>query len=220
MRQLSLTSLAGVVLVVLFFEGGQASDVPLEALEIRNSNDQTNKSAESSDTLTINANNIYHAQQQTFYINPVPNTAVSWPHGCCANNFSRRDYVVTPGIGAHKFFKKEVTWNTARDICVRNGAQLAVINSDAEEALFRSWKSNNSLTGVWIGVHDFFQKNWWVTMTGEPLAAMSYDMWSYNLPDKTSNNRHCGVLWSIQKKGISHCPCHWNYSFVCEIDLC
>ncbi|XP_076643432.1 hemolymph lipopolysaccharide-binding protein-like isoform X14 [Halictus rubicundus] len=199
MRQLWLT--AGVVLVVLFFEGGQASVVAVNPV-----NQSVNTTAGLFEVVPVNA---------------VPNTVSVEPKSmCCVTGLDRNDYIVTPGVGAHKFFKQAMTWNVARDICVRDGAQLAVINSDAEEALFRSWKSNNSLTGVWIGVHDFFQKNWWVTMTGEPLAAMSYDMWSYNLPDKTSNNRHCGVLWSIQKKGISHCPCHWNYSFVCEIDLC
>ncbi|XP_076643422.1 C-type lectin lectoxin-Thr1-like isoform X4 [Halictus rubicundus] len=221
MRKLSLTSLAGVVLVVLFFEGGQTFQLPLETPKICDPNDQTNKSAESSDTLTINANNIYHAQQQTFYINPVPNTAVSWPHGCCANNFSRRDYVVTPGIGAHKFFKKEVTWNTARDICVRNGGQLPMIDSAEKEAVFRSWMTNETLTGVWLGVHDLFEQGTWLTLSGERVATMSYYPWAEGEPNNWHEEQHCGVLWlKATAAGICDSKCTVKESFICEINLC
>ncbi|XP_076643437.1 hemolymph lipopolysaccharide-binding protein-like [Halictus rubicundus] len=215
MRKLSLTSLAGVVLVVLFFEGGQVSNVHLEALEIRNSNDQTNTSP----GCPIPATKTSHGYN-VVRVDEVRNTVFSWSHGCCVNNFNRTDYVITPGIGAHKLLKHQVTWNRARDICVRDGAQLAVINSDAEEALFRTWMSKNSLGGVWIGVHDMFQEDWWVTTTGEPLAAMSYNLWADTRPDKQLNGSHCGVLRDSPLKGIDNYPCDRKYAFICEINLC
>ncbi|XP_076643416.1 uncharacterized protein LOC143353752 [Halictus rubicundus] len=220
MRKFPLTSLASVVLVVLFFEVGQASVVPLEALEIRNSNDQTNKSAEYSVTQTRNGVSIHHALNLAFYINPVPNTVFRCPQGSCVNNFNNTDYVLTPGIGAHKLFKQVVTWNAARDMCMREGAQLVVINSDAEETLLRTWMSNNSLGGVWIGVHNMFQEDWWVTTTGESLSAMSYHPWAKDRPDNAGKIEHCGVLWNEPAKGIDDCPCEWKYAFVCEINLC
>ncbi|XP_076643431.1 hemolymph lipopolysaccharide-binding protein-like isoform X13 [Halictus rubicundus] len=199
MRQLWLT--AGVVLVVLFFEGGQASVVAVNPV-----NQSVNTTAGLFEVVPVNA---------------VPNTVSVEPKSmCCVTGLDRNDYIVTPGVGAHKFFKQAMTWNVARDICVRDGAQLAVINSDAEEALFRSWKSKNSIGGVWIGVHDLFQQDWWVTLLGEPLATMSYDIWANNRPDNAFNREHCGVIWDDPAKGIDDCPCDRKYAFVCEINVC
>ncbi|XP_076643428.1 salivary C-type lectin 2-like isoform X10 [Halictus rubicundus] len=215
MRKLSLTSLAGVVLVVLFFEGGQTFQLPLETPKICDPNDQTNKSA----GCPIQATKTLHVYN-VVRVDDLRNTMSTWPQGCCVNNLNRTDYVITPGVGAHKLFQNEVTWNRARDICVRDGAQLAVINSDAEEVLFRSWRSKNSLDGIWIGVHDLFQQDWWVTLTGEQLATMSYNIWAKNRPDNAKNREHCGVLWDDPAKGIDDCWCEHKYSFICEINLC
>ncbi|XP_076643406.1 uncharacterized protein LOC143353744 isoform X2 [Halictus rubicundus] len=165
-----------------------------------------------------NNNPIVHSQARSTI--GCPNNVVTGPKGYCVNNFNRAGYVVRPGMGAHKLFKHEVTWNKAREICMQEGAQLAVINSDAEEALFRTWRSDNSLGGVWIGVHDMFQEDWWVTTTGEPLAAMSYNLWAKDRPDNVGKKEHCGVLWNEPAKGIDDCPCEWKYAFVCEINLC
>ncbi|XP_076643419.1 C-type lectin lectoxin-Thr1-like isoform X1 [Halictus rubicundus] len=221
MRRLSLTSVASVVLVVLFFEGGQASDVPLETSTIRDSNDQTNKTAECSDTLTINGRNIYHAQQQAFYINAVPNTVFIGRKGYCVSTLERNDYVITPGIGAHKLFKHKVPWNTAREICMREGGQLPMIDSAEKEAVFRSWMTNETLTGVWLGVHDLFEQGTWVTLSGERVATMSYYPWAEGEPNNWHEEQHCGILWlKVKAAGICDTKCTIKESFICEINLC
>ncbi|XP_076643435.1 C-type lectin mannose-binding isoform-like [Halictus rubicundus] len=201
MRQLSLTSFASVVLVVFFFEDGQASVVAVDLV-----NQPVNTTAGLFEVVPVNA---------------VPNTVSVGPKSmCCVTGLDRKDYTVTPGVGVHKFFKQATSWNVARDICVRDGAQLAVINSDAEEALFRSWKSTNSLGGVWLGVHDLFEKGWWVTATGEPLDAMSYYPWANAYPNDAYNYNHCGSLWAQPAKGMINYRCDTKFAFICEIDLC
>ncbi|XP_076643438.1 hemolymph lipopolysaccharide-binding protein-like [Halictus rubicundus] len=196
MRQLSLTSFAGVVLVVLFFEGGQASDVAVNP-----ANQPVNTAAVLSEVVPVNG-------------------VTKPPSMCCVTGLHRNDYTVTPGIGVHKFVKQPMTWNAARDTCIRDGAQLAVINSDAEETLLRFWKNQNSVNSVWMGVHDHFERDWWVTLAGEPLATMGYNLWAPHQPAYNDNNEHCGVLWNDQDKGIENTRCNWKFSFFCEINLC
>ncbi|XP_076643424.1 hemolymph lipopolysaccharide-binding protein-like isoform X6 [Halictus rubicundus] len=215
MRKLSLTSLAGVVLVVLFFEGGQTFQLPLETPKICDPNDQTNKSA----GCPIPANETFHVHNVVL-VDELPHTMFKWPHGCCVNNFNRKDYVVTPGIGAHKLFQNEVTWNTAREICMQEGGQLAVINSAEKAAVFRSWASNETAHGVWIGIHDLFEQGKWVTVTGEPVAAMSYYPWAAGEPNNEFGVEHCAALWKKHSDGIFDVPCSAKYSFICEINLC
>ncbi|XP_076643427.1 hemolymph lipopolysaccharide-binding protein-like isoform X9 [Halictus rubicundus] len=215
MRKLSLTSLAGVVLVVLFFEGGQTFQLPLETPKICDPNDQTNKSA----GCPIPANETFHVHNVVL-VDELPHTMFKWPHGCCVNNFNRKDYVVTPGIGAHKLFQNEVTWNTAREICMQEGGQLPVIDSQEKETLFRSWITNESLIGVWLGIHDQFEEGWWVTLTGELLSTMSYYPWAAQEPNDANGGEDCGVLSKTPNEGINDFTCSGKLSYICEINLC
>ncbi|XP_076278648.1 C-type lectin lectoxin-Thr1-like isoform X1 [Lasioglossum baleicum] len=221
MRKSSLTSLASVALVVLFFGGGQTTDVILEASNIHFPNDQSNKSAACPDTVTINGRNVYHAEHQAFFVNAFSNMVFRGPKGYCVTTLERGDYVIRPGIGAHKLFKHKVTWNTAREICMRDGGQLAVIDSADKEAVFRSWMTNETLNGVWLGIHDLFEQGSWVTLTGEPVAAMTYYPWAKDEPNNWHENQHCGILWATLKtQGISDTSCTIKESFICEISLC
>ncbi|XP_076643430.1 hemolymph lipopolysaccharide-binding protein-like isoform X12 [Halictus rubicundus] len=201
MRQLSLTSFASVVLVVLFFEGGQASEVA-----VNHANQPVNATAGFSEVVPGNGVT-YAVSEQSQSL-------------CCVTGLHRNDYTYTPGVGAHKFFKQAKSWNAARDACVRDGAQLVVINSNAEEALLRRLKSNNSVNSVWTGVHDYFQRGSWVTVVGEPLSSLGYNMWAQNRPRNNDNIERCGVLWNDQTKGVDNTRCNWNFSFICEINLC
>lgn len=221
MHTFSLTTLGGVALALLFVEAGHALGAKLEKSEVRDPIDQANESAACPDTLTITGRNIYHAAQQSFYINAFPNAVFRGPKSYCVTTLNRDDYVVRPGIGAHKLFKHKVTWNAAREICMREGGQLPIIDSRGKEAMFRSWMTNETLDGVWLGIHDLFEQGTWVTLAGEPIAAMSYYPWAKDEPNNWHDEQHCGILWARQKtEGISDASCAIKESFICEISLC
>ncbi|XP_076643425.1 C-type lectin-like isoform X7 [Halictus rubicundus] len=216
MRTLSLTSVASVVLVVLFFEAGQTFELPLRTWKICDSNNHTNKSAGYPNP----ANETLHVHNVVL-LDELPQSMFKWPHGCCVNNFNRKDYVIRPGIGAHKLFKHKVPWNTAREICMREGGQLPMIDSAEKEAVFRSWMTNETLTGVWLGVHDLFEQGTWLTLSGERVATMSYYPWAEGEPNNWHEEQHCGVLWlKATAAGICDSKCTVKESFICEINLC
>jgi hypothetical protein len=69
--------------------------------------------------------------------------------------YSERNY-----FSAHS---EQTTWVEARDICEKEGAHLAVINSEAEAKFIASiWIS----TSEWaiIGIHDFYVEGKYVTI--------------------------------------------------------
>lgn len=48
-------------------------------------------------------------------------------HGCSKDN-----YHYTPKIGCHKIYSDQKNWTAAREVCRQDGADLAIINSEAE----------------------------------------------------------------------------------------
>lgn len=225
MHKFSQTCLASVALVVLFVGDSFSHSimdriVNTSSLEHDPTAEQTNKSEACRETVTINGRNIYHAEKQAFFVNAFQNTVFRGPRGYCVTTLGRNDYVVRPGIGAHKLLKHKVTWNAARVICMRDGGQLAVIDSAEKEAVFRSWMTQETVDAVWLGVHDLFDEGSWVTLSGEPLAEMSYYPWAKDEPNNW-NTQNCGILSSkMATKGISDTSCDNKESFICEISLC
>lgn len=221
MPKLSATSLVLVALVVSFSDGGHFADTMMETLQLHNASDHHNDSGACADTITLNGKNIYHAVQQTFFVNTAAGSVYKGPTGYCVATLEKSDYVIRPGIGAHKLFKHKVTWNTAREICRRDGGHLAVVDSAEEERVFRSWMTNETLDGVWLGIHDLFEQGSWVTLAGDPVAAMSYYPWAQDEPNNWHDEQHCGILWlKLKTSGISDTACHLKQAFVCEISLC
>ncbi|XP_033338705.2 hemolymph lipopolysaccharide-binding protein [Megalopta genalis] len=170
--------------------------------------------------VTLNGGNNYHATQQVFYINANPQTVFQGPRGYCVTTLDRNDYIPRPRIGAQKLFKHKVVWNEAREICMAEGGQLAVIDSAEKEAVFRNWMTNETIDGIWIGIHDFFEQGSWLDLAGERIASTSYYPWAKHQPSSEDNHR-CGILWRTRTTaGISNARCDIRESFICEISLC
>jgi hypothetical protein len=69
--------------------------------------------------------------------------------------YSERNY-----FRAHS---EQTTWVDARDICEKEGAHLAVINSEAEAKFITSiWNSNSDW--AFIGIHDLYVEGKYVTI--------------------------------------------------------
>jgi Lectin C-type domain. len=65
-----------------------------------------------------------------------------------------------------KVYSEPLPWVVARDICDKDGAHLAVINSEAEAKFVTSlWNSTSDW--AFIGTHDFYVEGKYVTIYSE-----------------------------------------------------
>ncbi|TGZ48335.1 Hemolymph lipopolysaccharide-binding protein [Temnothorax longispinosus] len=129
------------------------------------------------------------------------------------------DYLITPGMGAHKLHVRKLPWNKARRICIQEGGHLAVINSNSEEKLLMHILEENKIGRAWLGVHDLYEEGDWNTIMDEPLEATGFSKWSLNYenaPDKYKEN-HCGSL--LDNGGMDNVKCTLAVAFFCEITV-
>ncbi|XP_072748004.1 hemolymph lipopolysaccharide-binding protein-like [Anoplolepis gracilipes] len=131
------------------------------------------------------------------------------------------DYLITPGMGAHKLHLRKVLWNKARKICIQEGGHLAVINSKSEEKLLIRILEENKILEAWLGIHDLFEEGDWNTIMDESLEAMGFSKWMFgeklNVPDNTNGKEHCGVI--MTDGGMNDRECTHAKAFFCEINF-
>ena len=68
-------------------------------------------------------------------------------------NLAIRVYIITgipnlqsiPGQGNYEFYEERVSWQTARDVCMADGMDLIVVESQ---------EVNDMIVGEWIKCHD------------------------------------------------------------------
>lgn len=188
---------------------------PLKSLILNNQNCSETEELNKRHVIVMNGHNNYHVGQQIFYIyNEEPLKQLP-------NNKERLDgYVVTHGISAHKLHPRKLTWNKARQACVQEGGHLAIINSESEEKILLRMLEEKSIDAAWLGLHDCFEENDWVTIKGEALENTGYTRWTTkwaNEPDNYGGNQNCAAL--IVEGGMDDVNCHTLHSFFCEIPL-
>jgi hypothetical protein len=66
---------------------------------------------------------------------------------------------------------------------------------------------------AYVGIHNQFKEDEWVTVFGDPLAETGYNRWSVGPPKISEAN--CGVLFEDGK--LLGIPCHAERSYFCEI---
>ncbi|GAB1862247.1 Hemolymph lipopolysaccharide-binding protein-like isoform X2 [Camponotus japonicus] len=130
------------------------------------------------------------------------------------------DYLITPGIGAHKLHIGQLSWNKARKICIQEGGHLAIINSNSEEKILIRILEENKVSEAWLGIHDLFEEGDWNTVMDESLEATGFSKWTtaftdVNMPDNLNDGQHCGVL--IINGGMNDRECYHAKAFFCEI---
>ncbi|KAL0840839.1 hypothetical protein ABMA28_014645 [Loxostege sticticalis] len=133
----------------------------------------------------------------------------------------------------YKAYNSLVTWPEAFKICAREGAHLAVVNSDIEAevllGLAKKVTSEPPLDAqkyVNIGFRAWGKpaEKTWITVHGQSLKDAGYDKWAPNEPKNTSSEYEwCGSLHADSKgeKGLlndSRCT-SYKFKFICEIDL-
>ncbi|HDR2908319.1 TPA: C-type lectin domain-containing protein, partial [Salmonella enterica subsp. enterica serovar Derby] len=120
-------------------------------------------------------------------------------------------YKLTPNIGIHKIVNTKVSWNNARKACLKDGAHLAVIDSKEEYNVLNEMKKSDQ--EVWLGVHDLFNINEWVTVDDRP---MPYEEWRNNTSPDNLGDEKCVTL---RFDGINNLDCTHLIGYYCEINI-
>ncbi|XP_054001318.1 hemolymph lipopolysaccharide-binding protein isoform X1 [Hylaeus anthracinus] len=172
--------------------------------------------------ITMNGQNNYQAGQQTFYAERSSGYNCDKCNRSCTNVLKRGDYIVTPGIGAHKLHTRKQNWNVARKACMDEGGYLAVPNSLDEETVLLKWLQAAKVDRAWLGIHDLFEEGEWVTVTGESLEKSGYDRWTPAIPgdpDNAGGHQNCAILMG-EHGGMDDIQCESLFFYFCEITMC
>jgi hypothetical protein len=111
-------------------------------------------------------------------------------------------------------FADKVSWQTARDKCVRMGGQLAVIPDKA------TWDFVKTLTKtrVWLGATDEKLEGEWVWVDG---TKMTFTAWTPGNPDNAHGKEH--YLYFLQERGWNDTGKEWDFykagpivGYICE----
>ncbi|XP_020289442.1 hemolymph lipopolysaccharide-binding protein-like [Pseudomyrmex gracilis] len=128
---------------------------------------------------------------------------------------NRGNYLVTPGVGAHKLYLDQLSWAKARQACVQEGGHLAIINSQSEEEVLLRILKENNVDEAWLGLHDLYQEGEWVTVTDVPLEDTGYSKWASKYAN--DNGQNCAAL--VSEGGLDNLQCDKLVSFFCEIPM-
>ncbi|OXU32089.1 hypothetical protein TSAR_007846 [Trichomalopsis sarcophagae] len=123
---------------------------------------------------------------------------------------------VTRGIGAYRYFNTPKDWNIARKSCMNFGAHLAVIKSKKEEDHLRRILKGKKVKDAWIGYHNHFAHNEWVSIMDEPLERIGYKNWGKKEPNNANGNQHCVKSTPL---GWDDYSCSEAIPFFCKVDL-
>ncbi|XP_046605097.1 hemolymph lipopolysaccharide-binding protein-like, partial [Neodiprion virginianus] len=127
----------------------------------------------------------------------------------------RNNYIYTSGIGAHKLHIEAASWNSARHNCQDEGGHLAIINSVEEAQVIRELVDTADIETIWIGAHDLFNEDEFVTIEDESIYKAGYSMWERGEPNNAGSNEHC---LAVKKDGkFDDRDCKQAFSYVCEI---
>lgn len=96
-------------------------------------------------------------------------------------------------------------------------AHLAVITSAEEEAIIVKMQTEKNVGSAWLGIHEQFQKDDWVTTLDQPLNAIGYAHWREGEPNNFENvGEHCVAS---ELTGMNDLPCSRSLAFFCKINF-
>ncbi|XP_046990752.1 hemolymph lipopolysaccharide-binding protein-like [Schistocerca americana] len=134
------------------------------------------------------------------------------------------DYKFFRNVGYYKLHTEKMNWENARRTCAKEGAHLAIVNSEAEEnairEVMRAHSSDNF--AAFIGFHDIFKEGEYVTVLGEPLKSSGRVRWAKGEPNNgmfpgSPEGEDCGNIYADGT--INDCRCTLEMPFVCEQSL-
>ncbi|XP_034941160.1 uncharacterized protein [Chelonus insularis] len=144
------------------------------------------------------------SKEESYKCKPIINTAPS------------DGYILLENIGWFKIHTIPKTWNQARKQCITEGAHLAFMES-SEEIEWLLTTTLNLPEDIFIGVHNMFDQNEWISVLDTPIEETGYIKWSGN-KQIDSKKAHCGVLVKKTRQ-IIHEMCDNAHVFVCKISI-
>lgn len=105
------------------------------------------------------------------------------------------------------------TWDVAQRTCVRNGGELAMVDTDAENnALFKALGSRISASNFWIGLSDEASEGQFRWISGDPLEI---PIWRQGEPNNAGGAENCAE-WSSTDARWNDLPCRTPLPSLCE----
>uniref|UniRef100_A0A674PGL0 C-type lectin domain-containing protein n=1 Tax=Takifugu rubripes TaxID=31033 RepID=A0A674PGL0_TAKRU len=104
------------------------------------------------------------------------------------------------------------TWHLSREYCLQEGADLAIINSRAEQAFLENFKMT-----LWIGLMEQRSERTWRWVDGTPLTeGAAY--WSLGEPNNYEGRQEQCVeqIDREDKKGWNDLVCEFSNFYMCE----
>lgn len=69
---------------------------------------------------------------------------------------------------------------------------------------------------MWVGYHEQFKKDDWVTVLDQPIDMIGYKHWRTGEPNNAGGNEHCVAF---DKTGLNDVKCDIQLMFICKISL-
>ncbi|XP_046388745.1 hemolymph lipopolysaccharide-binding protein-like [Ischnura elegans] len=126
-----------------------------------------------------------------------------------------QDYVLYAGVGYYKMHPPaEGGFVEAENTCIREGAHLAIVNSDAEFDVIRSLVKEGS---AYLGFHDRAKEGEFMTVLGQTMNSTGVNKWLAGEPNNSGPGENCGTYYF--SGGFNDVPCDRKYPFICEFEL-
>ncbi|KAK7872115.1 hypothetical protein R5R35_005191 [Gryllus longicercus] len=121
------------------------------------------------------------------------------------------------GLGAYRVHLAPLNWLEAKATCEREGAHLAVINSQEEaNTIARILASQPiAVNYVSMGFHDLFSEGDHYTVLDKPVKLSGYNKWNKGEPNNL-DNEDCGGF-SASNMGYNDHQCNDILPFICEM---
>lgn len=108
-------------------------------------------------------------------------------------------------------------------MCTFTG-HLAIIDSEAEEKIIYNLHTKNNVRWAFLGYHEVFQNDDWITIKDQPLGRIGYLRWAEGEPNHDDGgNEHCGSYYESSndwnKAGLNDINCSQRIPFTCEIEF-
>ncbi|XP_046386346.1 hemolymph lipopolysaccharide-binding protein-like [Ischnura elegans] len=137
------------------------------------------------------------------------------PHGFHANQVPAR-YTLYPGVGYYKMYNLTTThlsFTEAFYNCSYDGGHMAIINSEAEANLFKSFWKKFPTGGsfVYLGFNDLHKAGEFRTILGQTLEESGYNKWG---PNEPSGKSLCGFFDENALHRVMSCTS--KRPFLCE----
>ncbi|KAJ8280757.1 hypothetical protein GJAV_G00058640 [Gymnothorax javanicus] len=108
-------------------------------------------------------------------------------------------------------------WTASRSDCIKQGADLVIIDSKEEQDFI----NRGSGYYRWIGLSDLQTEGTWLWVDGTPVQGGFWKSGDpdnlYYLADLKYVNVHCAITVLSEKKWMDK-PCSWEHNSVCETD--